>query len=77
MKKQALKALVRQLQRDNYELSARYVNLEHSEHCYKVVGEHLEATLQSCESALLYKDNKLDEAIHAVGVLSLRLGLDK
>ena len=77
MKKQELKALVRQLQRDNYELSRKNVELERSDRYYKVVGEHLEATLQSCESALLYKDNKLDEAIHAVGVLSLRLGVDK
>ena len=76
MKKESLKELVRQLQRDNYELSRKNVELERSERCYKVIGEHLETTLQSCESALSYKDTKLDEAIHAVGVLSLRLGVE-
>ena len=77
MKKESLKSLVRQLQRDNYELSRKNVELERIERCYNIAIEHLETTLQSCESALLYKDTKLDEAIHAVGVLSLRLGVDK
>ena len=40
------------------------------------MNAHLETILQSAESALIYKEDLYDKALHAIGVLTIRAGVE-
>jgi len=67
---------VKQMEKEADNYKETISNLGNVVDTAKAMYDHLERTLRSAENALIYKEDLYDKALHAIGVLTIRAGVE-